>query len=136
MKIWVGYGSEHSANLVMIGRFEDVGGASQAMRVIEQLTSQVNADIKAGLLTVGEPTARYTDAALDLLGRVNVNTIGPAELEQFAYDVTVKVEGNEVVITTDEIDVSAFLKVLIDKGARVEVYSAHDHPGGGYGRGG
>ena len=32
-------------------------------------------------------------------------------------------------------DVSAFLKVLLDKGARVEVYSAHDYPDTAHGRG-
>ncbi|EUA59807.1 hypothetical protein I550_2955 [Mycobacterium intracellulare 1956] len=31
-------------------------------------------------------------------------------------------------ITTDESDVQALLKVLLDGGARVEVYSAHDYP--------
>lgn len=135
MKIWYSYGSEHSMNLVMIGRFNDVGDADKAKQVIEWITAQVDADVKAGLMKVGEPPDRFTMDMLELLGKVSVHSIGPTELEQFAYDVKVKVEANQVVVTTDEIDVSAYLKVLLDKGARVEVYSAHNYPETEYGRG-
>lgn len=135
MKIWQGYGSEHSMNLVMIGRFKDLGNAVKAKQVIEWLIAQVDTDVKAGLMKIGEPTDRYTDGMLDVLQKANVHSIGPAELEQFAYDVNVKIEDKQIVVTTDEIDLSAFLKVLLDKGARIEVYSAHDYPDSGYGRG-
>jgi translation initiation factor 2B subunit (eIF-2B alpha/beta/delta family) len=49
--------------------------------------------------------------------------------------VRVKVEGSKVILTTDESDVSAFLKVMFDQGARIEIYSAHSHPDTEYGRG-
>ena len=39
-----------------------------------------------------------------------------------------ELKDQQVVITTDEPDVSAFLKLMVDKGARVEVFSAHDYP--------
>ena len=42
MKLWYGYGSEHSMNLVMIGRFKDAVAAAQAKRVIDALTTKVN----------------------------------------------------------------------------------------------
>lgn len=128
MKIWYGYGSEHSMNLVMIGRFKDIGDAAAAKKIIELLTKQVEADVDAKLMTVGEPAERFTENMLDLLQNVKVHSIGPAELEQFAYDVTVTVEDNRLVLKTDEIEVSAFLKVLLDSGARIEVYSAHNYP--------
>ena len=136
MKIWYGYGSEHSANLVMIGRFENAQDAAKAKQVIEWLIEQVRRDIDARRLTVGESAERYTDEMLKLLARVNVHSVGPSEIEQFAYDVNVELENDRVIITTDEIDVAAFLKVLFNEGARVEVYSAHNYPGTGYGRGG
>jgi len=135
MKIWQGYGSEHSANLVMIGHFKDVGDAKKAKDAIDLLKDQVTTDERAGLMKIGEGSDRYTDSMLDLLGKVNVHSIGPAELEQFAYDVAVELKNDQVIIETEEIDVSAFLKVLVDKGARVEVYSAHTYPGTGHGRG-
>lgn len=135
MKIWYGYGSEHSANLVVIGQFKDVQDAAKAKQVIDWLTEQVRRDIDAGLLTIGEPTDHYSDEMLELLRRVDFHSVGPGEVEQFTYDIKVELEKNRVVVTTDEIDVSAFLKVLLSEGARVEVYSAHDYPGTSYGRG-
>jgi hypothetical protein len=135
MKIWYQHGSEHSANLVMIGHFEDATEATKAKEIIDALTEQVAKDQEKGMLVFGSPSERYGEEMLDLLGRLNVASIGPGELEQFAYEVNVNVEGKKVVVTTDEFDIAAFLKVLFLRGARVEVYSAHDHPGTGHGRG-
>jgi hypothetical protein len=131
MKVWYGYGSEHSANLVMIGHFKDAGGALKAKNVIDELIRQASADSEKG----PGATDRFTDEMLDLLRSIQVHSLGPAEIEQFTYDVAVRVDKSKVVVTTDEIDISAFLKVLFDQGARIEIYSAHEHPGTGYGRG-
>ncbi len=135
MKVWYQRGSEHSANLVMIGHFEDATEATKAKEIIEELTKQVAEDQDKGTLVIGSPPERYGKEMLDLLGRLNVASIGPGELEQFAYEVTVKVEGSKIVLTTEEMDISAFLKVMFDRGARIEVYSAHNYPDTGYGRG-
>jgi hypothetical protein len=135
MKIWYQHGSEHSANLVMIGHFADATEATKAMEIIDALTKQVAEDQDKGTLVIGNPSERYGDEMLDLLGRLNVGSIGSEELEQFAYDVTVKVEGNKIVVTTEETNIAAFLKVMLFRGARIEVYSAHDHPDTGHGRG-
>lgn len=135
MKIWHQHGSEHSANLVMIGHFEDATEATKAKETIDALTKQVAKDQETGALVFGSPPERYGKEMLNLLGRLNVALIGPGELEQFAYEVNVKVEGKRLVVTTDELDIAAFLKVLFLRGARIELYSPHDHPGTGHGRG-
>ena len=135
MKVWYGFGSEHSANLVMIGKFKDSQDASDAMRMIDEITEQVNADVDVGQIEVGELTERYTETMLDLMRRLNIYVISPNELEQFAYDVRVNVDNDEIIVRTDEADVSAFLKLMIRKGARVQVYSAHDYPESERGRG-
>jgi hypothetical protein len=135
MKVWYQHGSEHSANLVMIGHFQDAREAGKAKEIIDEISQQVEADQAKGTLVVGSPSERFGKEMLDLLMRLNIGSIGPAELEQFAYDVKAKVAGNKVVITTDELDIIAFLKVIFHQGARIEVYSAHDHPGTAYGRG-
>ncbi|MEV5177094.1 DUF6375 family protein [Streptomyces flaveolus] len=135
MKVWYGYGTEHSMNLVMIGRFKDVATAERAHALIEEITKSLQAEEEAGRLTIGEPSDHYSDEVLELLGDLNVHSIGPRELEQFLYDLTLRRDGDSIVVTTDENDVQALLKVLLDKGARIEVYSAHDYPGTGHGRG-
>jgi hypothetical protein len=81
-----------------------------------------------------EDSDRYSDSALALLSSLNTASLRPAELAQFRYDISSEQKGDKVVITTDEYDVSGFLKILIDQGARVEVYSAHLHPNTGFGR--
>jgi hypothetical protein len=128
MKVWIGYGSEHSANLVMIGKFKDASSAEKAQDVIEQM--------KECMLASGvdlRDADRYSDPIMELLKRVNFYDVRPGELEQFTYDFSCRRDGDRIVISTDESDVSAFLKILIDKGARVEVYSAHTYPETGEG---
>lgn len=125
MKVWFGYGSEHSANLVMIGSFKDVSDAAKAKQAIEWLTEQVRSDEEANLIQIGERSERFTSGMMELLTKLKLNSLGPAELEQFAYDFHVDLQDDKVVIRTDEVDVSALFKVLIDNKARVEIYSAH-----------
>ncbi len=135
MKIWYEHGSEHSANLVMIGHFEEATEATKAKEIIDALTVQVRKEQENGTLVLGRPSDRYGNEMLDLLGRLDVASIGPSELEQFAYEVNIEVVDKTVVVTTEEFDIAAFLKVLFLRGARVEVYSAHDYPDTGKGRG-
>lgn len=135
MKIWYQHGSEHSANLVMIGHFENVADATKAKEIIDSLTKQVREEESSGTRTIGHPSERYGDAMLDLLGKLNIGSIGPSELDQFVYEVNIKAQGNDLVLTTEELDISAFLKVMFLNGARVEVYSAHDYPSTAHGRG-
>lgn len=135
MKVWYGYGTEHSMNLVMIGRFKDASAAERAHTVIKEFTTALQAEEEAGRLIIGESDDRFSDEVLKLLSDLNIHSIGPRELEQFLYDLTMRREGDSIVVTTDETDVQALLKVLLDKGARIEMYSAHDYPGTGHGRG-
>jgi hypothetical protein len=121
-------------NLVMIGHFKDAGEAAQAKAVIERLTEQVSKDVDEHLMEIGGRSDSFTKGMLDLLQKEKVYLLAPYEVEQLAYDVAIKSESNELVLTTDESDVSVFLKILIDKGAKVEVYSAHHHPETEYGR--
>ena len=135
MKFWYQYGSEHSANLVMIGHFKNETDAAKAKGIIDAITQQVREDVDSEKLVIGSPQEEYSKEMLDLLLRLNVAAIGPSELEQFAYDVSVKIMGSDIVVKTDEFDISALLKVMFNEGAKIEVYSAHFYKGTGYGRG-
>lgn len=128
MKVWQGYGSEHSMNLVMIGHFKQASDAKKAHGIIEALTKSVTGKTEFS-------STRYDDDILNLMQELNCHSVGPGEVEQFQYDVRTELERNKIVITTEENDVSAFLKIMLDRGARIEVYSAHDYPDSTYGRG-
>lgn len=114
-------------NLVMIGTFKEVSSAAAAKLLIDALIEKVG-DEPARDYDADPKEARYSSTMLDFLIKSNLVTVGAAELDQFQYDFRVEQIGSQIVLTTDESDVSAFLKVMLEKGARVEVYSAHDYP--------
>lgn len=130
MKIWHGYGSEHSTNLVMIGHFKSPGDAEETQKLIEQLSEGLSDKID-----IGTSRDRFGEDVLELLKEINCNILSPFELEHFLYDKHTRVEGDKIILTTEETEVSAFFKLMITKGAKVEIYSAHDYPGTEYGRG-
>lgn len=115
-------------NLVMIGHFTAAGDAAAVKKAIEEMETVANLEMEAGRLVVGEPASRYTEALSNAIRALHLYSLGPTELEQFCYDVTTELHDNTVIIRTDESDVSAYLKLLLDKGARIEVYSGHDFP--------
>lgn len=117
MKIWNAYGSEHSMNLVMIGCFKDIGDAISAKDAIEELQEY---------FTEHNPDGRtYSDDVMRKLSKLKIHSMGAGELEQFTYDFSLETESSKVIIKTDEVDVSALMKVLLERGAKIEVYSAH-----------
>lgn len=128
MKLWNSYGSEHSANLVLIGRFKDAITAEEAKDAIEE-AMQFFQDRDF------DPYAdAYSDEASALLRKLKVHSVSPSELSQFhgSFDITQK--NDKLVITSDD-ELIPFLKFMIDRGAKVEMYSAHDHPNEEHGRG-
>lgn len=130
MKIWYGYGSEHSMNLVMIGKFKNAEDAKKTKELIDQLTEGLKDKID-----VGKSQDRYDDNVMDLLRKRDCYILSSTELEQFLYDTRTQVEDDKIILTTNESEVSAFFKLMIHKGAKVEIYSAHDYPEAEYGRG-
>ena len=128
MKIWEGFGSEHSANLIMIGRFKEVKNAKETLLKIEKLKEQVQKESQSGDIVVGGVTDRYTDEMMKLFGELKIHSLGPSDLEQLAFDVSIEHKEKELILTTDEVDVAAFFKILVLEGAKVEMYSRHDYP--------
>lgn len=127
MKIWQGYGTEHSMNLKLIGHFAAVDEANAAVEAINVLTAAAEAELAAGRLEYGEPPRMFSEELLAALSEVKIHSFGYADIEQFLYDTDVKVDGSEVIVQTDEIDVIALVKVFLARGAKVEMYSMHDH---------
>lgn len=129
MKFWNSYGSEHSANLVMIGSFRTKAEAEDANNAIEQIKKYLS-DSKESY----EDGTRFSKPLRELLMTLNVNTVVPREIDQFNYDARAELKDDRIVITTDESDFSAFLKILVEFNAKVEVYSAHTYTETGEGR--
>lgn len=130
MKVWHGYGTEHSMNLRLIGHFADANTARAAGDAIAILTAAAEVERGAGRLEYGEPPRLFSDELLAALSEVSVHSLGYADVEQFLYAAEVEVEGSDIVVHTDEIDVIAYIKVLIARGAKVEMYSRHNYDTG------
>ncbi len=130
MKVWHSYGSEHSSNIVMIGHFKTTEDAKKINNLIEELTNGLQDKVE-----IGENPDRYNDDVKDLLREKNCYSLSPSELEQFVYDKSIHMEGDKVIIKTEEYDISVFLKLMIGGGAKVEIFSAHDYSDSKYGRG-
>lgn len=128
MKIWNGYGSEHSMNLVLIGKFKREKDAQKVEKDIHKLSAQASKD-DSHYLAFGEPEdQRFSDDMLSLMRSLNLNTLGPADLGQLVSEHKLTRIADQIKVTTDEAEVSAFVKIFVEAGAKVEVFSAHDYP--------
>ncbi len=128
MKIWNSYGSEHSANLVLIGHFKDAIAAEEAKPALEEAMEFFQNE------EFNPEADRYSDETMAVLRRLKVHSVSSSELSQFHGELSIDLKGSEIVITSDD-ELIPFLKFLIDYGARVEMYSAHAYPDAEYGRG-
>lgn len=128
MKIWNGYISEHSMNLVMIGHFKTEHDAKRVESIINKIIAQYEEESEHKPQSNGFQKNRFSEKMIDILEQHKISTLYPSELEQFAYDMDFRVEDSKIILTTDEIEISSFLKLLIETGARIEVYSAHNFP--------
>ena len=128
MKIWNGYGSEHSMNLVLIGRFKRAQDAEMIEKDIDKLSAQASKDDSQSIAFGAPEEQRFSDDMLSLLRSLKLNTLGPADLGQLVSEHHLRREGDRITVTTDEAEVSAFVKLFIEAGAKVEVFSAHDYP--------
>ena len=128
MKIWNGYGSEHSMNLVLIGRFKQAQDAEKAEKDINKLSTQAAKDECYTIPFNAPENQRFSDDMLSLLRSLKLNVLGPSDLSQLISDHHLSRDGDRIKITTDEAEVSAFVKLFIEAGAKVEVFSAHDYP--------
>lgn len=128
MKIRNGYGSEHSMNLVLIGKFKNAQDAEKVVRDIDRLSAQVSKDSDDSVLSDKPENQRFSDEMLTMLRSINIHSLAPNELEQLVSDYHLKREDCRITVRTDEADVSAFIKLFIDAGAKVEIFSAHEYP--------
>lgn len=127
MKIWTGYGSEHSSNLKMIGRFRDEEAAKAAELVFDRLRERAYEDINEETSEPDQAPPDLSDEMGQLLRDLNLYSVGPGDVDNFAYDHSVRRNGSDLVLTTDENNIGGFVKILVDSDARIEIFSLHTH---------
>ena len=125
MKIWHAYGSEHSMNLVMIGHFKSVEDAKRTQKLINELTEQLHDKINIGM-----PSDQYSDEIYKVLRETDCYILSASELEDLQSEKTMTLEDDRIILRTDNMSAAAFAKLMMGKGAKVEVLSEHHHKEG------
>jgi hypothetical protein len=115
-------------NLVLIGKFKQARDAENIESLLGKLSDQAVEDEVYSISRSSPEHQRFSEKMLSLLRAHELHILSPADLEQFASEYNLDRKGEHITIRTDEADVSAFIKIFVDAGARVEVYSAHFHP--------
>ena len=111
MRIWHSYGSEHSMDLVLVGRFETVSGAEAAIERMEALKALAQAEWSDD--DWRRQDERMPDTLLDELMKLKLYEMGRSDVDIYALDHSVERRGSTIRIWTEESEVQGFLKVLI-----------------------
>lgn len=123
MKIWYGHGSEHSMNLALIGRFENVTSATSAIERIEALRKLAQSDVPDASWNPREE--RITDRFREAMWDMGIYDMSYDQVQDFAFDHRAEQVGNELRIWTDESEIQGFIKVLLHHEAKIEIFSLH-----------
>jgi hypothetical protein len=123
MRIWHSYGSEHSMDLVLVGKFETVSGAEAAIEQMEALKALAQAEWSDD--DWRRQDERMPDSLAAELRKLKLYEMGRSDVDIYYFDHSVERNGSTVRVWTEESEVQGFLKVLIHLGARVEVFSRH-----------
>lgn len=124
MKVWNGFGGEHSAKLRIVGTFETESDASNARAIIDAL-SEVSWEVAQKIQNDRE----FTREVLDLLVSLNFMSVGHDHLAHFHFEFDMKQAGNQLEIRTDELTLEAFALPMLNNGATIKIFSEHNWPG-------
>ena len=124
MKIWRAYGSEHSMNLVMIGHFTSVSDAKKTQRLIERFSERLS-----DVIDVEHTPDRYGDDILEVMREVGCYILSPTELENFRTPKTMRLKGRQITLEIAAMAASGFVKIMVEKGAKVEVFPVSNQSG-------
>ncbi len=123
MKIWRSYGSEHSMDLVLVGTFESAALAATAQERMEALRILAEAEWSDDHWQ--RPDERMPRQIINELAKLSLYDMGRHDVDIYALDHTVTRDDAVITVKTEESDIQGFLKVLLNVGARVEIFSRH-----------
>ena len=123
MKIWTGYGSEHSANLVMLGKFKTAEDATGFLAELEKLEKLIQEDESGDIVF-----RKFPKIILDEIcnGRIRFcNDFAPKDLDDFKRNLQRYQLANAPTVVefrSDETGWAGLIKMMINAGAKVEVF--------------
>jgi len=119
MKIWKSFSGEHSAKLKIIGKFKSSKDAEDAATLFN------------GLLEIddrfsSDPNKSYSQGMLNYFMDNNF-TIEKNDIENLDLFYPIEAEGDIIEVKTDDWGIQPLLQAMIHFGAKIEIYSQHDH---------
>jgi hypothetical protein len=129
MKIWQAHGSDHSANLVMIGEFKTEQDAERVYELINSISENASSDSAAGVIDYWTQNEQFSEETEKRLRDLQLHYVSPSDIADFAFlDASIERRGKELRFRTDDVDIGGFVKLMVNNGAKVQIYSAHNHP--------
>jgi hypothetical protein len=129
MKIWSGYGSDHSSNLVMIGEFKKEEDAERVKKLINMISQLAASDFENGTFDQRSKNEQFSEEAQKRLHELKLYHLSPCDLSDFGlWNPLVEISGRTLRFTSDDVEIGGFVKLLVHEGAKVQVYSAHEYP--------
>ena len=127
MKVWNSFSSEHSAALVMIGHFKTADDATVFLAELNKLE-----DLIAKAIPDYEKQDSFPKEIMDALFHEDIKfgyDLSPKDLDDFLMEHHIsKVDGDGCAIqmTSDDTGWAGLIKMMINAGARVEIFSSHN----------
>ena len=129
MKIWHGCGSDHSANLVMIGSFKTAQDAERVSELIDKISQQAYSDEEEGINNHWGKSERLSEGTEKLLIELSQYSFSPSDFADFALlNPQLERSDKELRFRSDDVNIGGFIKLMVGQGAKVQVYSGHDYP--------
>ena len=123
MKFWTGYGSEHSANLVMLGKFKTAEDATSFLAELDKLERLIQEDDSGDDIFRAVPEKIINEV---FSGRIRFcNDFAPKDLEDFRLELQRQQRADDQTIVEFKSDVTGWaglIKMMVNAGARVEVF--------------
>ncbi len=116
MKIWQQFAGEHSANLRIIGEFKSEADATKAQELFDELAALDSKDHS------------YSSPALQaVVKKYNFMGLTEEDMRQANLCIYPEVRGKMIDAKTDETEIQLLVKIMLNYGAKIQIYSQHGH---------
>jgi Family of unknown function (DUF6375) len=133
MKIWRGYGSDHSANLVMIGEFKTEEDAHRVYELIDVVSRIAQSDSEKGVFEHWSKNEQLSEETANRLRELELFSLSPSDVSDFAFwNPSIEKVGKTLCFRSDDVEIGGFVKLMVAAGAKVRVYSAHEYSDEGH----
>lgn len=123
MRVWQGFGSEHSHKLVLVGRFANARDAEMAEQRFDQLREVAGEE--ADSIDWDNANPGFSEALYEKLKELGATDMSGADVDGLRLLDGLDRTGDTVRLRTDDAELQGLLKLLFSYGARVEIYSSH-----------